>query len=100
MSKASPPQPTGCREVDEHERELTELADKLQAQAVKLLETDLRIHIATGKELALASIRARKAAADLSLARAERDNDNALFDEYKRLRGGELPPRPRLRRAG
>lgn len=97
MIKTKPP-PPGTHDVDVHERRLTELADKLQAKAEKLLETDVRIHIATGKELALASIRARKEAAELALARADRAHDEMIIAECRRIDAGAAPrARPRLR---
>ena len=63
--------PTGCTDLEAHERDATALADKLQARALEMLARDGRIDVATGKELAIASVRARKLAAELAQIRED-----------------------------
>lgn len=82
--------PDGCVDVDEHERQLTLLADTLQSEAMALLgdrDKNSRVSKATGKELAAVAIRARRAAAELALARAERDGSRELLAQYARMHG-------------
>lgn len=63
--------PEGCCDLEHHEREATTLAETLQARATQWLQRDGRIDVATAKELALVSLKARKIASDLAARRAE-----------------------------
>jgi hypothetical protein len=90
--------PADCEPVDVVEAKLHKLADLLESKAREVLETDARIGLGTAKELALASIRARKQAGDLALAREDRAHSEWLIAEVKKLHGRAGPPRPPLRR--
>jgi hypothetical protein len=80
--------PHGCQSVESHERELLALAEVLEARAREMLDSDGRIDIATGNQLALAAIRARGKAADLAAAREARDYEVWLVEHEKQMSAG------------
>src|SRR5688572_24158137 len=86
MTWKPPKPPEGCVSTLEHERELTALAQLLADQAREMLKRG-GIDSARGKELALASIRARKIAAGYSLEREAADHVNHLERQQRDLAG-------------
>lgn len=97
-----PTTPDGCSSVIEHERKLTALADALDQKALSMLEGDVRIGLATAKEIAAQAIRARHRSAELAFKRERRqfviEREQRLADRANRDR--EPLPRPPLRRKG
>jgi hypothetical protein len=93
------PNPPGTVDVDEHERRLTESADALEKRGLELLVSDGRIQVATGNQCLTSAIKARAAASQLAHARIERDHNNWLLAEAKKLQGNsERRPRLKLHR--
>jgi hypothetical protein len=64
--------PTGTKNVLEHEVEMTTLADRLESTAIEMIETGDRISRATANQLLSTAYRYRRAAAALSADRAAR----------------------------
>ena len=94
----STPNPPGTVNVDEHEARLTAAADALEARGLALLGNENRIVVASANQCLLSAIKARAAAAQLALARAQREHSRWLMERHLRLRG-EAPGRSRqLRR--
>jgi hypothetical protein len=98
-TKSAPP--TGCQTAEQHEVELTKLATDLAAQADVMLKRG-GIDAARGKELALASIRARKLAAELAQEREGWDHSREIMAHEREMAGvgRRASGRPRLKFGG
>jgi hypothetical protein len=80
------PPPPGCATVEDHERSLLALANDLEKRGRELLESDGRVTVATANQLALAAIKARAKAADLTVER-ERFTRLAILQRHERAMG-------------
>lgn len=80
------PPPDGCRNSDDHERWLTELADDCREQADKLCTGKGRINYATAAKLLECAIKAARAAAEFTRSRERREYVKTLRKEALRLR--------------
>lgn len=78
--------PEGCATVEDHERSLLALAKDLEARSRDLLVSDGRVTVATANQLALAAIKARAKAAELSIER-ERFCRLAILQRHDRAMG-------------
>lgn len=101
MTPKAPKLPDGCASAEEHERRLTQLANRLEETAYAMLaEGSTRIGMSGAKEMGLAAVRARRAAGELARHRELIDHDRMLVDHNRRRLGLESPRarRPKLER--